>query len=68
MSATAIIAGATAIINFATTYGPQIVALASIVNTMIPAGKPGTFQAGIKQIINAFSVGFGRATPSGLAK
>jgi hypothetical protein len=66
---------AATILTFLVTNGPQIgaavsslVTAASIVNTMIPPGAPGTFQAGVKQFINALSVGFGHAKPTGLVK
>ena len=65
----------TGIIVFLTNYGPTIVSIAtsvisaaSVINTTIPAGAPGTSQAALKKLINALSVGFAHAKPAGLVK
>lgn len=62
-----------AFVTFVTTYGPQIVQVgtalvsaASVINTMIPPGKPGTTTASFKQVINVLSVGLGHASPAGM--
>jgi len=74
MSVEGMMTGFMSVMNFLTAYGPQIaqatsmlVGAASLVNTMIPAGKPGSTSATVKQVINGLSLGIGHATPTAMA-
>lgn len=47
-----------------TTVISGVVSVASVINTVIPAGAPGSTKAAIKQLINSLAIGFGHATPT----